>query len=103
MKKKLLPKLPAIIKVKVAETPSGKYIADLPEYDVFTEVDTLGELEFYVNDLIYAFFDVPKKFQGKIWYQPIKRTKRDLLKIDAPLAYKAFLTQEVFNKYRFLS
>lgn len=58
------PKLPKVIKVKIIKTKEGNYIADLPEYDIFTEADNPLKLDYYINDLIYTFFDVPKKYQG---------------------------------------
>ena len=66
----ILKSLPQVIKVKIEKTLNGKYIAELPEYDTFTEVDNREELDFYINDLIYCIFDIPKKDQKKLWYKP---------------------------------
>lgn len=74
MKKKLLP---SKIKVKVAQEKSGVLFAELPEYDIFTEADTFNELIINVNDLVYTYFDLPKKDRSKVWYAPplIQRKK----------------------------
>lgn len=63
--------LPNKIEVKVMKNPrTGVFIAELPEYDIFTESDSFNELIFQVNDLIYTYFEVPKKSHGNIWYMP---------------------------------
>lgn len=53
--------LPKNIKVVIKKCNHGKFIVELPEYDVFTEFDDIRESDFYVNDLIFAFFDVPRR------------------------------------------
>src|SRR3989344_1404413 len=69
MKVAQFPHLPQLIKVKVMSHKNGRgFFAELPEYDVFTEADTEAQLDLMINDLIYDFFSVPKKFQGKIRY-----------------------------------
>ncbi|OGM05411.1 hypothetical protein A2125_00505 [Candidatus Woesebacteria bacterium GWB1_43_5] len=71
--------LPKQIKVKVSQNKKGGvFLAELPDYDVFTEADTFSGLIFMVNDLIYTFFDVPKKLRGKIWYSPPLKTNLEL-------------------------
>ncbi len=62
-KKYKIPQLPNSIKVDIKKGESGCYLAYLPEYDIFTESDSLEDIDFQINDLIYAFFDVPKKLQ----------------------------------------
>lgn len=61
--------LPEKIKVKIIAGKSGVYIAELPDYDIHTEADSRRGLDFMINDLIYAYFCVPKKNWGKIWYK----------------------------------
>ena len=34
-------------------------MVDILELDVFTEVDTPGELDFALNDLVASYFDIP--------------------------------------------
>lgn len=64
-------KLPSKIKVKIVRNlKTGVFLAELPEYDVFTESDSFSGLVFQVNDLIYTFFEVPKKFHGRFIYYP---------------------------------
>jgi hypothetical protein len=76
-----LPKLPKEIAVDVTKGESGVLLARLPVYDVFTEADTLNELFIQVNDLIYAFFDVPQEYQDKICYIPPRSVQGDLMNI----------------------
>jgi len=62
--------LPTRIKVKVKKGTIAKYLAQLPELDIFTEADSLAELQININDLICTFFDIPKKYQQDLWYRP---------------------------------
>lgn len=61
--------LPRVIKVKIVKGDSGVFIADLYEHGIHTEAVSLVELDAMVNDLIYAYFDVPKEFWGIVRYQ----------------------------------
>lgn len=91
---KILKKLPNVIKVKIVKTPSGNYIAELPEYDnVFTQAETKDILEFNINDLIMAYFDVPKKYQNQIWYRPIKKPVSETESIKVPLNFQFFIAK----------
>jgi hypothetical protein len=76
-----LPQLPKAIQVDVTKGESGVLLVNLPEYTVFTEADTLNELFNQVNDLIYAFFDVPSEYQDKICYIPPRSVQADLVRI----------------------
>mgnify|MGYP001568530031 CR=1 FL=1 len=76
-----LPKLPDKIQVDVTKGESGVLLARLPTFDVFTEADNLNELFIQVNDLINAYFDVPKEYQDKICYMPPRSVQKDLLQI----------------------
>lgn len=70
--KNLVKLLPDPIKVTVIKGKSGVLIAELKEYDIFTEAESFNELIFNINDLIYTYFEIPKKYQGKIFYIPEK-------------------------------
>lgn len=98
-----VPKLPTLIKVKIIKTKEGSYIAELPEYDIFTEADSPLELDFNINDLIYTFFDIPKKYHGKIVYRKVVKEKKDLFKINVPVAFNIFCTPEFYNRTTCLS
>ncbi|MFH1289497.1 MAG: hypothetical protein ABIH88_02135 [Patescibacteria group bacterium] len=97
MKKILSPRLPAVIKVKIIKTKEGSYIAELPKYDIFTEADSLLELDYNINDLIYTFFDMPKKYHGKIVYRKVIRKTSDLEKLNIPSAFKVFCTPDLYD------
>lgn len=103
--KQKLPKLPDIIKVKIKRSKSGIYLAKLPEYDIFTEADSRIELDFNINDLIYTFFDVPKQFQGKIIYRPIKYPRKEMsniTKVDLPVSFQQFLMSDLYRQNCYL-
>lgn len=82
MKLNKLEELPDTIRVNIAKTKLGKYFIKLPEYDVFTESDSLEEIDFFINDLIFTLFDVPKALQAKIIYRAKKERPTDLTKVD---------------------
>ncbi|MCJ7740672.1 hypothetical protein MUP32_05170 [Candidatus Microgenomates bacterium] len=82
MTKKLLKTLPQTIKVKIEKTLHGKYFAELPEYDVFTEANNREELDFLINDLIYCLFDIPRQDQKNVWYRPKISRPTDLTKVN---------------------
>ena len=68
-------KLPQKILVQVKRNRNtGVFIAELPEYDVFTEADDFNSLIFQVNDLICTYFSVPKSSHDKVFYIPAKVT-----------------------------
>lgn len=72
---KNISKWPDRIRVKINQLEKGIILAELPDYGVFTEADNSFELFSNINDLIYALFDIPKKFQGKIFYYPSPKAK----------------------------
>lgn len=63
-------KLPKEINIKITRTEEGNYFAELLDYNAFTQAKSFEELPYLVNDLIYTYFDVPKKLQEYIWYHP---------------------------------
>ena len=69
-------KLPENIEVRVSES-DGCFFAELPDYHCFTEANSLQELIFMVNDLIYEIFRIPKKIQNQIKYLPPIETKSE--------------------------
>jgi hypothetical protein len=81
MRKKDLLELPQKIKVSVVKGKSGCLLAELPEFDVFTEADNLNHLFFQVNDLIYTYFNIPKKYQKEIYFRPPLAEQHRLIKI----------------------
>jgi len=84
--------LPTKIKVKIVRGSSGSYVAELPEYDIHTESDSESGLDYMINDLIYAYFDVPRSLWGKVWYKEIKTdSKVDLQKL---LLYRQYIPSQ---------
>lgn len=94
---KLFPQLPPQIKVKIFQGKSGVWIAELPEYDIFTEADSPLELDFQINDLIYAHFDIPKKSQKFIRYVPKKSARKPDVK--NLLMFKQFIAPEAASSF----
>ncbi|OGY23467.1 MAG: hypothetical protein A2172_04590 [Candidatus Woykebacteria bacterium RBG_13_40_15] len=73
-----LPKLPKKILVEIKKADSGDFLAYIPEFDIFTEADNPAHLILQVNDLIYAYFDVPKKYQAQLHFFPPLEVLEDL-------------------------
>ncbi|GEM_PF-3476138 len=78
--------VPEKVKVMIVRGESGAYIAELPDLDIHTEADSPAELEFMINDLLYAYFEVPKHLRMFVRYVPEKpedslymNNKRDVL------------------------
>jgi len=92
---KYLQNLPDSIKVKVLRGKSGCLIAELPEYDVSTEADSVLNLERNINDLIYTVLDIPPKYYGKVWYRPQKKHVEDLTEIKIPYPFQVFFASNV--------
>ena len=89
-----LPKLPKRILVEIKKADSGDYLAYLPEFDIFTEADNPAHLIFQVNDLIYAYFDIPKKYQRQFHFLP------PLERIDELFGVKRVKTPRIqFNSF----
>mgnify|MGYP001590442449 FL=1 len=99
MAKFFFQKLPNAIQVDVRKGKSGALLAHLPKYETFTEADDLNELFLQVNDLIYAYFDVPKKYQDKIYYIPSRGVQEDLVRIAAQRNNKIFSEFNVTPHY----
>ena len=73
--------LPREITVKVARSTDGGFSAEALNFpNCFTEADTFSELIEMVNDAVYTYFDVPKKFISFMPnYLPAMKTAYDLL------------------------
>lgn len=62
-------KLPRQIDVRIKKS-KNVFIAEIPQYSIFTEADSYNELISMINDLIYCYFDVPENLQNKFQYKP---------------------------------
>lgn len=83
--------LPITIKVKISKGKSGSFLAELPEYAIHTESDSLSGLDFMINDLVYAYFDVPKKYWGRISYRKKELKPKPQVDIKKLLLYQQFI------------
>ncbi|MDP3982867.1 MAG: hypothetical protein Q8Q65_02195 [bacterium] len=95
-----LDKLPEKISVKIERTQEGNFIAELPELEnVFTQAENLEVLNYGINDLIMAYFDVPKNVQKFIWYEkPDKRSEAD--KINVALEFQMWVPRNLQKKWQ---
>jgi len=66
----IIDSLPNKILVSIHRGKSGAWIADLPQYDIFTEADSQIELDYFINDLIFSHFEVPDMVRKMIRYSP---------------------------------
>ena len=98
MKKFSLKNLPEEIKVKVRKGNSGRYLIDLPDYDIFTEAETVKEIDFMINDLIYTYFNIPKKVPFKIYYLPLRTENKKIEGVKIPNLL-GILTSNKINNY----
>lgn len=89
--------LPNKIRVRVVKNKqTGVFLANLPEYDIFTESDSYSGLIFQVNDLIYTYFDIPKKLHGKVWYMPHFSTSGEVQKPSVnPILFNMLTSQNI--------
>lgn len=83
-------KIPKFLKVDVKKGQKGVLIVELPQFTIATEANDLNELFFNVNDLIYTYFDIPKKYQDKICFVPNVTAREQLVKIAQESAKSKF-------------
>lgn len=90
--------LPSSIQVKILRGKSC-FIAELPEYDISTEADSVEAIVNNVNDLIYAYFDVPKSMQKDFRYCPPQKVEPNTERVKMPLllVYQQYLDRNCFG------
>lgn len=107
MKKKIIQpieQLPEVLNVRLLRNPkTGVWIAEIKNLDVFTEADDLIELIYNVNDLVYAYFDIPKEIQHKIWYVPpfyqeILKQNKPKIEMDKLMKFNILLSPQLAYK-----
>ena len=97
--KKITPQeLPNQIKVRIKRAKGEAFLAELPDYNVFTEADNPVQVFLNINDLIYTLFDVPQKLQGKIFYAPQPRQISKRKSINS--SYHPYLMVKVIEERR---
>ena len=95
-----LDKLPQKILVKLERTKEGNFIAELPELDsMFTQAENLEMLDYSINDLIMAYFDVPKETQKFIWYKEIE-SKSEADKIKTPMHFQILVPRNNSSRWQ---
>ena len=98
MKKVTLAQLPRRIEVRIKRGQSGAYIAELPELNIFTECDSLEDIDPNVNDLIFTHFDISRQMQNKIWYRSEKTLTSKTSQHDH-YHFSALTSPETFNYF----
>lgn len=63
-------KLPDKILVKIIKDKSGVFVAELPEFDLHTEADSVWELISNINDIVKLYFDIPENSLNSVVYTP---------------------------------
>jgi len=92
-------KIPKYLTVNVQKGESGALIAEVSDLGVTTEANDLNELFINVNDLIYTYFDIPKKYQDQIQFIPNITARMELVKT-ASEEYKKDKSEDVkLNTY----
>lgn len=90
--------LPEKIKVLLRKGSSGVFIAELPEYDISTEADSIWEIDDLINDLIWVYFDVPLEFRKEIRYVQEKPKKEIDLRVH--IVFQKFISSESNRLFR---
>ena len=103
-KLKTLEELPESIDVRVLRNrKTGIWIGEIKNLDVFTEADNLMQLIYNINDLIYAFFDIPKEEQHNVWYMPPYYqsiiTQQPKIQLDKLMKFNILISPQLHHKY----
>ncbi len=91
--------LPEKIKVVLIKGSGQTFIAELPDYDIFTEADSIDQLLFSINDLLYEYFDIPKAMQETFMYKPKEATENIPNRVNVPLniTYQQYLLRSFYK------
>lgn len=84
--------LPSKIKIRIFKGQSGVIIAELPDYDISTEADSILEVDDLINDLIYVYFDVPKNLRKTVRYIP--EQPRQEIDLESLLIFQKFISSD---------
>lgn len=92
-------KIPNTLEVDVKKGETGVLVAEISQFRIFTEADDLNELFINVNDVIYTYFDIPKKYQDKICFVPNVAARDQLVKIAHEAGTKHFSQVKINTFY----
>jgi len=91
--------LPDKITAIVKRGKSGKYLIDLPDLGTFTECERKEDVEDYVRDLLFCYYDVPKKVRSGIMFTRVTHSPlTDVTKADR-FNYSLFLSSKIARQY----
>ena len=91
MSKKEIVKLPSRITVKFFKGSSGKWVVELPKYDIVAQVNSEGDMDYMVNELVFTHFDLSDKFKQIIRYVPRNVSKKTEKVKSSPLIFQKFV------------
>ena len=94
--------LPAKIQVKISKGEMGAWIVEVPEFDISTETESLLDIDFLLNDLLYVYFDVPLEDRKRVRYVPVEpkiMIEENKLKAH-PLYFQKFLSPDLVRLTR---
>lgn len=101
---KKLRELPKTLRIHTLKNKkTGVWVAHLVAYDICTEADSFYELVFNVNDLIYAYFDVPKRLQSKVTYLPaplMEKLKPTASPLQKNMTFNILVSPQLLHGYR---
>lgn len=97
MSKEEILRLPSRIDVAVFRGSSGKWIVEIPKYDLIAQSDSPLEVDYWVNQLIYVHFGVSKEWQKFIRYVPQKLPQKVESKSKTSSRFKKFLSPDFPN------
>jgi len=86
--------VPEKVRVMIFQGESGAYIAEFPDLDVHTEASSPAELEFMINDLLYAYFEVPKYLRMLVRYAPEKPKDSLYMSTKKDILFRKFISSE---------
>lgn len=91
--------LPGSINVRtIRNKKTGVLVAEILDFDISTEADSIQELVFNVNDLIFTYFDVPKELRTEIRYSPSFKNETEPSFSD-PVRFKILMTPALSKSY----
>lgn len=91
MGEKDIVKLPVKIRARFFKGSSGKWVVELPKYDIVAQVDSEGDIDYMVNELVFTHFDLSDKFKQIVRYVPRDISKKAEKAKVSPLIFQKFI------------
>lgn len=91
MKRENAVQLPSKINGKIFKGSSGKWIVELPKYDIVAQVDSESDIDYMVNELVFVHFNLSDKFKQVIRYVRKNFSKEPQQAKSSPVLFKKFV------------